>query len=41
MGVPSKRSRKAPESDSVFEDDGDLDGHELNVSLIYIIIGFS
>ncbi|KAK9911040.1 hypothetical protein M0R45_034966 [Rubus argutus] len=31
MGVPSKRSRKAPESDSDFEDDGDLDSHELNM----------
>ncbi|XP_004306998.1 PREDICTED: protein AATF isoform X2 [Fragaria vesca subsp. vesca] len=31
MGVPSKRSRKAPESDSDFEDDGDLDSHDLNM----------
>ncbi|KAL6125835.1 hypothetical protein ACLB2K_073886 [Fragaria x ananassa] len=31
MGVPSKRSRKAPESDSYFEDDGDLDSHDLNM----------
>ena len=36
MGVPSKRSRKAPESDSYFEDDGDLDSHDLNVSFISI-----
>ncbi|PRQ57314.1 putative apoptosis-antagonizing transcription factor, AATF leucine zipper-containing [Rosa chinensis] len=31
MGKPSKRSRKAPESDSDFEDGGDLDSHELNM----------